>query len=81
MNNNLYKTTDMSLAVVISMRYTVKELQNIAGRGVFIFDNSPELQEMVDAFYNHQLTVDPLTLFEAQKTIKNRLYSQVKGQQ
>ena len=80
MNNNTYKTTDMNLAVVISLNFPIKELQNVAGRGVFVFDNSPELKELVDAYYNHQLTVDPLALFEAHKSIKNRLYSQVKEQ-
>lgn len=79
MNNNTYKTTDMNLAVVISLNFPIKELLNIAGRGVFIFDNTPELKEMIEAFYNHGLSVDPLVLFDAQKTIKNRLYSQIKG--
>lgn len=81
MNNNLYKTTDMNLAVVISLNFPIKELQNVAGRGVFVFDNSPELKTMIDGFYNHSLAVDPAVLFDAQKTIKNRLYSQVKGDQ
>lgn len=79
MNNNTYKTTDMNLAVVLSLNFPIKELQNVAGRGVFIFDNTPELNEMINAFYNHGLSVDPLVLFDTQKTIKNRLYSQIKG--
>jgi len=78
-NTNLYKTTDMPLAIVLSMKFPVKELINNNGRGVFVFDTTVELEEMINQFYNHQLLIDPLTLFEAQKSIKNRLYSQVKG--
>jgi hypothetical protein len=80
MNNSdeLYKTTDMSLATILSMQYPVRELQNKNGKGTFYFDNSDELQEYVNNFWNRQLQVEPNALFDALKIIKNRLYNEVK---
>ena len=73
--NETYKTTDMNLATVLSMKYPVRELINKEGRGIFTFDDSDELQDFVEQFWNKQLTVEPQALFDALKVIKNRLYN------
>ena len=78
--NETYKTTDMALATVLSMNFPVRELINKNGRGTFIFDNTDELQELVNAFWNKQIKVEPIALFDALKSIKNRLYNDIKGE-
>jgi len=78
MNNELYKTTDMNLATVLSMNFPVRELQNTNGKGTFYFDNTDELQEYVNNCWNGQLRVEPMSLLNALKTIKNRLYNEIK---
>ena len=76
--NDFYKTTDMALATVLSMNFPVRELINKNGRGTFLFDDTEELEQFVEAFWNKRLTVEPTALFEALKLIKNRLYNDVK---
>jgi hypothetical protein len=73
-----YKTTDMALATVLSMKFPIRELISKNGRGTFLFDKSDELEDFVAAFWDKQLSVEPVSLFEALKTIKNRLYNDVK---
>jgi len=75
---NEYRTTDMNLATVLSMNFPVREIINNQGRGVFVFDDIEDLQALVKDFWNRQLTVEPQSLFDALKTLKNRLYNDVK---
>jgi hypothetical protein len=77
--NELYKTTDMALAATLSMNFPVKELQNVNGKGVFFFENTDELVEFINAYWNKQLQVEPIAYAEALKMIKNRLYNDVKN--
>lgn len=78
MNSNLYKTTDMQLATVLSMNFPIKDLINNGGKGTFVFDKTDELEKLIAGFYNRELQVEPLALFNNLRVIKDRLYSQVK---
>jgi len=79
MNNNVYKTTDFKLATMLSMSFPLKELINNNGKGTFVFDNSEELTNFINAFYNRELQVEPQAHDDARDNLKNRLYNQVKG--
>ena len=74
---NEYKTTDLNLAVVLSLNFPIKELINNNGRGTFVFENTEELNDLVKDYWNRQLSIEPQALFDALKTIKNRLYNDV----
>ena len=74
---NEYKTTDLNLAVILSLNFQIKELENNNGRGTFVFQDTEELQDLVKDYWNRQLSVEPQSLFDALKTIKNRLYNDV----
>ena len=75
---DFYSTTDMQLATVLSMKFPLRELKIEGKRGTFIFDASLELEDFVKSFWDKQLSVEPLALFNALKTIKNRLYVETK---
>ncbi len=40
----------------------------------FTFSDNQRLREIVDKYYKKQLSVEPLTYFMNQKTLKQRLY-------
>ena len=73
-----YKTTDMQLATVLSLNFPIKELLNSKNRGTFVFEDSTELRDMITGFYDKQLSVEPKTLLDNLKSIKDRLYATVK---
>jgi hypothetical protein len=50
-------------------------------RATFHFDDTQELRSQVDAFWNGLLQVEPQALFNAQKTLKSRLYSNEMGEE
>ena len=72
-----YKTTDMQLATVLSLYFPIEEIRNKNGRGTFVFANKEQLQSIIENYCNKQLSVEPMGLFDALKTIKNRLYNGV----
>lgn len=78
MEENFYSTTDLQLATIISMNFPIRELQNQRGRGIFVFDKTPQLDDFIKAYWDKQLSVEPQALFNAMATLKNRLYSEVK---
>jgi len=41
-------------------------------------ESSPELQKFVADFWAHNLTVEPTSLFDALKAVKNRLYGSIR---
>jgi hypothetical protein len=75
---NLYKTNDMKLATVLSLNFPIQDISDEEGRGSFAFEDTIELQDMISAFWNKQLTVEPQALLDAQKSVKSRLYSILK---
>ncbi|MFA5300809.1 MAG: DUF5659 domain-containing protein [Lutibacter sp.] len=78
--NNLYKTTDMRLATVLSLNFPIQNLINNDGKGTFVFEKTAELEKLIAGFYNKELSVEPSILFNNLKSIKDRLYATVKEQ-
>lgn len=77
-NTDLYQTTDIRLATVLSMKYPIIDLINNNGRGTFIFENSEDLQEYIKDFWNRRLTCEINSLFDAQEIIKSRINSEIR---
>lgn len=76
--NNLYKTTDFKLAVVLSMNMPLVDLTSWEGKGTFVFENSDELKALAKGYYDRQLSVEPQAHDEARDSLKSRLYGQIK---
>jgi len=79
--NRDYKTTDFRLAVILSMTFNLKEISVNNKKGTFIFESSPEMSDYINAFYDRQLQVEPISHDEARDLLKNKLYSNIGGKQ
>ena len=56
-DNGIFKTSDTSLASFLMMRgYKLIKVELLTdGQGLFLFDESPELLDLVDPFYRGEL--------------------------
>lgn len=74
--NDFYKTSDLPLAVVLSLFYPLEAIDRTnPRRAFFIFKRSPKLDEIIEKYYRRELKVEPATFFERLSFLKARLYS------
>lgn len=74
---DFYKTSDLPLAVVLSLYYPLEAIDRTnPRRAFFIFKRSPELDELIEKYYRRELKVDPATFFERLSFLKSRLYAE-----
>lgn len=71
----MYKTSNFILASALivkgfSPRERIKEEKTV----YFVFDKTPELDEIVENFFNNRLPLDALTLGTAIRNIKKSIY-------
>lgn len=75
---NEYKTTDMTIAAVLV--YFGEEMvdtgKNSKRDVEFIFNQSPNLQDLVKAYSMNELSVNPRQFSVALKDVKKIIYSQ-----
>ena len=76
-NNNYFQSADLSLiAALMSFGYSIEAIDRTDGnRAVFCIPRDKFLDEKVQAFWAHTLTVDPLAYFNCLKEAKTRLYN------
>lgn len=73
--NDLFRSSDLSLSAVISMSYPVDMLdKSDPSKIIFIFRREAGLDNLVQAFWDRQLQVEPRAYFEAIKVLKSRIY-------
>lgn len=76
-NNDIYSTRDLALAAALVITHKLHSVdKNDPKRVYFLFDNSPELQEQIQRYYNKELTVDALTYANETKNLKRIIYEQ-----
>ena len=76
--NRKYQTTDLGLASsLVSLGYELHTLEKTLNpkKVRFIFRRVPSIETSANNFWNDKLALNARTLFDAQKMIKNRLYS------
>jgi hypothetical protein len=78
MNNNQYQTTSLALASAIQLA-SASKLQAVekspdSRRAIFIFNMTPDLNDIVKRFWQRSLPLDAFSFFESIKLIKARLY-------
>lgn len=79
MNQNEYITTSLALAAAIQLASKSKllSIRKITPRqSSFIFNDTPELAQLIENFYKKGLSVDAFSYFETIKYIKARLYEE-----
>lgn len=76
MNNaNEYFCSDLGLAVVLSMKCNLKYIdKSNPRRMIFVFENSSELEEVLDRYWKHQIEVEPVDFLARLKSMKTRMY-------
>jgi hypothetical protein len=74
---NTYHTSDLSLAGVLFLFYTLNaiEKQPDCRKASFLFERDEHLDQLIEGFWRGELKVDPRKYFEALRIIKARLYS------
>lgn len=75
-----YATSDLGLIAALSLFYRHIDVdESNPRRVVFIFEETPELQKLVDRYFSDDLQVSAISYFEKVKQIKNRLFNSNKG--
>lgn len=74
--NELFSTSDLSLAAtLLCMGAGIDAVDHSSpNRAVFCFRREKGLEATIEAFWAHQLQVDPLAYFNCLKEAKTRLY-------
>ncbi|MDD5738506.1 MAG: DUF5659 domain-containing protein [Candidatus Pacebacteria bacterium] len=73
--DNFYKTSDFALAVVLSLSFPIYEIdKENPRRAYFVFEQTKELDEMVDSYYRDDLKISPMAFFNQTRALKARLY-------
>lgn len=74
--NELYSTSDLSLAAVISLSFPLEAIDKSQNphKALFIFKRDNELELLIQDYWKGKISVNPQEYFNALKGIKARLY-------
>jgi len=77
MNQNEFSTFDLGLAtVLITLNYELLELEKSNPKKVrFIFKREKNIEQIMVDYFNDKIKLPTQTLFNNQKNLKNRIYS------
>lgn len=75
--NELFQTSDLPLATVISLTHAIEEVdrQN-PRRAEFIFRQSEDLNQIIEDYWKGELRVEPQKFFSQLRAVKARLYGE-----
>lgn len=75
-NPSEYLTRDIYQAVILKLSgIPIVRCVNQAGRGVFVFKDSPKIEGLISSYLNDELTMNPKALFECWKSLKSIAFS------
>lgn len=73
-----FSTRDLYLSVVIKLSgIPIARVENQSGKGIFVFRSSPKIEEIVSAYFNDELTMNPKAVFETWKSLKSMAFSAI----
>jgi len=73
--NDSFKSSDLSLAAVLSLHYPLEEIdRKNPKKALFIFKNNKQMEKLIDSYWRGELKVNPQAYFQQLKFIKTRLY-------
>ncbi|OGZ13850.1 MAG: hypothetical protein A2942_02840 [Candidatus Lloydbacteria bacterium RIFCSPLOWO2_01_FULL_50_20] len=73
--NDLFESTDLSLvSALLCFGAVIEHVDRSAPRANFSIHREKGLNELVRAFFAHELKVDPLVYFNCIREAKTRLY-------
>jgi hypothetical protein len=76
MKNDTYQTSDFWLsATLMAMNEELQDIDRSKGkRAIFIFLQSPTIEEKVENYHSKKILLEPQTLFIQSRLLKSRLY-------
>lgn len=76
MKNDFFETSDMALCVSLCAIGFILDCidKTTPSRAIFVIQRQEGLDEAVQRYWSHNLTIDPLILFATQRDVKSRLY-------
>jgi len=79
MNKNKFSTFDLGLATVLmTLDYELLELDRSNPKRIgFIFKRGKDIEKIMNDYFNDKIKLPAQTLFNNQKAIKNRLYTDI----
>jgi hypothetical protein len=73
-----FPTRDIYLATVIKQSgVPIIRVENHSGRGIFVFQGSEKIPDLISKYFNGALKVDPKGLFETWKSLKSMAFSTI----
>ena len=77
MRSDLYITSDLSLASLLSLSYILDHIdQTNPKRAVFVFQRDDGIDQLVEAYWSDRAQVSPRLYFSQIKYLKSRLYEE-----
>ena len=75
--DNLYQTSDLALATVVSLFYPIESVDRTNPRKAqFLFCRDRKLDDLVDEYWRGELKVEPQQFFNQLRLVKTRLYGE-----
>ena len=73
--DNLYQTSDLALATVISLWYPIETIDRLSPqKAQFVFKSSNELDGLVEKYWRKEVKIEPQAFFQQLRILKARLY-------
>lgn len=74
-NQEKFRTSDLALATTLSLFEPIESIDmSNKPRAYFEFHSGPELEGLINMFWNGEMLVEPKKFFGQLRTIKSRLY-------
>jgi len=79
MNQNKFSIFDLGLAsVLVTLEYELLELDKSNPKKVrFVFKREKNIEEVINDYFNDKIKLPALSLFNNQKNLKNRIFSNI----
>lgn len=73
-SHDLYSTSDLGLATVISLSYPLDCIEKLSDRRkAFVFKRKEGLNQLVETFWRREIRVEPLQFSEQRKMLLARM--------
>lgn len=76
-----YSTRDIYLGTVLKASgVRLLKIENHQGKGFFVFENCPQIEEIILKYHNNELKLDAKKLFSVWKDLKSLAFSATTNQ-
>lgn len=77
LDEELYKTSDLSLAVTLSLFFPILGIEKMnPNRAYFLFEHTDELQNTTKKYWNGELKIEPKSYSIQLRQLRTRVYEE-----